>query len=133
MNTYEEFKTVQLELDKKGQFTYASWSTVWEEVLKIDPNATCRTINSDSGFPAFINSTGGMVCVEVTINNVSKQQWMAITDYNNRAITKDKITSFDLNKAIQRGMVKAVALFGLGLYVYKGEDLPEQPIPMEEL
>jgi hypothetical protein len=52
-------------------------------------------------------------------------EYLPVMDYRNQSIPADKVTSFDVNKAIQRGLTKAVARHGLGLYIYAGEDLPE--------
>ena len=120
--TYAELSIIELETEKKGNFNYASWSDVWDEVIKYDGAATYEVKETDKGFPAFINSTGGLVCVKVTIKGITRSQWLPIMDYRNQSIKKDLITSMDINKSIQRCMVKCVALFGLGLWIFKGEE-----------
>ena len=124
-NIYDQLKTIKLEISKKNKFNYASWSDVWDAVLSVDPNATYEVHEAPSGFPAFINSMGGLVKVSVTIKEVTKTQWLPIMNNYNQSIPKDTIKTTDVNKSIQRCLVKCVALFGLGLYIYRGEDLPE--------
>jgi len=126
-NIYKQLKSVELDKAKKGKFSYASWSDVWETVINFDDKAIYEVGETEGGFPAFINSTGGIVKVKVTIKGLSRTQWLPIMDFRNQSIPKDKITTMDINKTIQRCLVKCVALFGLGLYIYKGEDLPPTP------
>ena len=61
----------------------------------------------------------------VTVNGIEHIEYLPVMDYRNQSINADKVTSFDVNKAIQRSLTKAVARHGLGLYIYAGEDLPE--------
>jgi hypothetical protein len=61
----------------------------------------------------------------VTIDGLEHIEYLPVMDFRNASITVDKVTSFDVNKAIQRSLTKAVARHGLGLYIYAGEDLPE--------
>jgi len=129
---YQHFKKVQLATEKKTGFTYASWSCVWEKVIEYDDKATFEVHETEKGFPAFINSTGGMVKVSVTIKEITRTQWLHIMGYGNKSLTKEQITSTEINKHIQRCLVKCIALFGLGLYIYKGEDLPEKEDKLDE-
>jgi len=123
-NIYEQLKGKELEITKKGTFNYSSWSDVWDEVLQFDDKATFEVHETEKGFPAFINITGGLVKVSVTIKELTRSQWLPIMNNFNASIPKDSIKSTDVNKTIQRCLVKCIALFGLGLYIYQGEDLP---------
>ena len=72
--------------------------------------------------------TDGRTCwvkTGVTINGLEHIEYLPVMDFRNASISYDKVTSFDVNKAIQRSLTKAVARHGLGLYIYAGEDLPE--------
>lgn len=111
--------------EKKGNLTYLSWAWAWAEVKKHYP-ASFYTIYEDHGGMNY--HTDGRTCwvkTGVTIEGLELIEYLPVMDYNNRSIPADKVTSFDVNKAIQRSLTKACARHGLGLYIYAGEDLPE--------
>lgn len=129
--------------EKKGgdgkTLTYLSWTFAWAEVKKRYPNAQYE-IEKFNGIPyVFDPNTGYMVYTKVTIEGVTHEMWLPVMDSNNRAMkavpyevqtkyktfTVNSATMFDVNKAIMRCLVKNLAMFGLGLYIYAGEDLPE--------
>ena len=74
-----------------------------------------------------------MLFRSVTIEGLEHIEYLPVMDFRNNSIPSDKVTSFDVNKAIQRSLTKACARHGLGLYIYAGEDLPEdeQPAPAQ--
>jgi len=109
-------------VEKKGKFTYLSWPFAMSELAKLHPKAEIEVREWD-GFPAVRGPKGWMVQVSVTIDGVRRTQWHPVLDSNNKAIPEPDV--FQLNTSIQRAMVKAIALHGLGLYIYAGEDLPE--------
>jgi len=109
-------------VEKKGKFTYLSWPFAMSELAKLHPKAEIEVREWD-GFPAVRGPKGWMVQVSVTIDGVKRTQWHPVLDSNNKAIPEPDV--FQLNTSIQRAMVKAIALHGLGLYIYAGEDLPE--------
>ena len=111
--------------EKKNGLTYLSWAYAWQEVKKIFPEANYKIYENAEGWNYFTDGRTGWVKTGVTINNIEHIEYLPIMDYRNKSITLDKITSFDVNKAIQRSLTKAVARHGLGLYIYAGEDLPE--------
>ena len=119
--------------EKKNGLTYLSWAWAWAEVKKLFPDATYTIYESENG--CFYHTDGRTCWVKtgVTINGLEHIEYLPVMDYRNASITLDKVTSFDVNKAIQRSLTKAVARHGLGLYIYAGEDLPEveqqQPAP----
>lgn len=76
--------------------------------------------------PWFDDGKTGWVRVGVTINNIEHIEYLPILDFKNKSLPADAITSYDANKAIQRALTKACARHGLGLYIYEGEDLPEE-------
>lgn len=111
--------------DKKGNLTYLSWAWAWAEVKKLFPDATYRIYENDLGWNYHTDNNTCWVKTGVTINGIEHIEYLPVMDYKNKSIPLDKITSFDVNKAIQRSLTKACARHGLGLYIYAGEDLPE--------
>lgn len=111
--------------ESKNGLTYLSWAWAWAEVLKVCPDATYEVVKFD-GLPyAHDPETGYMVYTTVTIDGVTREMWLPVMDYKNKAMLN--ATMFDINKAIMRCLTKNLAMFGLGLYIYAGEDLPEPP------
>jgi hypothetical protein len=111
---------------KKNGLNYLSWSACWASVKKVFPNATYIIYENENGRPWFDDGRTGWVKTEVTIEDVTHTEYLPIMDFKNKSITADSITSMDANKAIQRSLTKACARHGLGLYIYEGEDLPEE-------
>lgn len=119
--------------------TYLSWAWAWAEVKKAYPDATYE-IEKFNGIPyAYDPLTGFMVYTRVTIEGITHEMWLPVMDNQNKAmkaepyqiqtkyktITVPAATMFDVNKTIMRCLVKNLAMFGLGLYIYAGEDLPD--------
>lgn len=113
--------------EKKGKFTYLSWAFAWEELKKVAPSATTKVYhNIATGLPYFgAGDAGVIVKVGVTVDGIEHINYLPCMDFKNKAIPESKVDMMDVNKAIQRATVKAIALHGLGLYIYAGEDLPE--------
>lgn len=115
-------------LEKKGNLSYLSWAHAWGEALKIDPAATFEVHSFDRGDgvkQAYMDVNGtALVWVTVTMNGKPMTCQLPVMNHKNEAITNPN--AFAVNTAMMRCMVKAIALHGLGLYVYKGEDLPEE-------
>ena len=111
--------------EQKNGLTYLSWAWAWGEVKKLFPDATYTIYENADGL--FYHTDGRTCWVKtgVTVNGIEHVEYLPVMDYKNRSIPVDSITSFDVNKAIQRSLTKAVARHGLGLYIYAGEDLPE--------
>ena len=112
-------------IEKKQNLSYLSWAYAWGEVKKVDAQAM-YTIYEDN-YGNFYHNDGKTCWVKtgVTIFGLEYIEYLPVMDYKNNAIPVDKVTSFDVNKAIQRSLTKAAARHGLGLYIYAGEDLPE--------
>ena len=122
------------------ELTYLSWSYAVAEFTKVYPDFKYE-IKMFNGLPyTYDEKTGYMVFTSITADNQTKDMWLPVMDSNNKAM-KDKsyeyttkygkktvapATMFDINKTIMRCLVKNMAMFGLGLYIYAGEDLPEQ-------
>ena len=116
---------VNKQVEKKNGLNYLSWAYAWSEVKKIYPSATYKVYETAEGC---IYHTDGRTCwvkTGVIIENLEHIEYLPIMDYKNKSILLENITSFDVNKAIQRSLTKALARHGLGLYIYAGEDLPE--------
>lgn len=134
-----------VEKKKSGSvhLSYLSWAWAWSVMKKNYPTATYEIKKFDNGRPyLFDENTGYMVFTSVTVEGMTYEMWLPVMDGSNKAM-KDKpytydtkkvkgnrvesATMFDINKAIMRCLVKNLAMFGLGLYIYAGEDLPEEP------
>ena len=116
-------------IEKKNGQSYLSWAWAWGELKKLFPNATYTIYERNSEFGPINYFTDGNTCwvkTGVTIDGLEHIEELPVMDYKNQSIRLDKISSFDVNKAIQRSLTKAVARHGLGLYIYAGEDLPEE-------
>ena len=112
-------------IEKKNGLSYLPWAWAWYWVQKLFPGSVYRIYESEDGRPYFTDGRTCWVKVGVIINGIEHIEYLPIMDYNNRSIPLDKVTSMDMNKAIQRALTKACARHGLGLYIYAGEDLPE--------
>ncbi len=108
-------------IEKKGNFSYLSWPFAVAQLRLADPAATWTVLRFD-GLPFLKTEAGYFVEVAVTVQGVTLSQIHPVLDSKNRPI--DLPNSFDVNTSIQRALVKAIALHGLGLYIYAGEDLP---------
>ena len=152
---------VNARTEKKNGLTYLSWAWAWQEVLKICPDATYKIKKNEQGLPYFFDeNTGYMVFTEVTIGGLTHEMWLPVMDHANKAMkseeytyqvkeyewvngkkvfkgyidkTVEPATMFDVNKAIMRCLVKNLAMFGLGLYIYAGEDLPEASVEFNKI
>lgn len=116
---------VNAKVEKKNGLSYLSWAWAWAEVKKLYPTAIYTIYENKDGWFYHTDGKTGWVKTGVTIEGVEHIEYLPIMDFKNKSIVADSITSFDVNKAIQRSLTKAVARHGLGLYVYAGEDLPE--------
>lgn len=132
-------------VEKKKDLTYLSWAWAWAEVKKVYPSASYNVIfDPTTQRPYFYDENlGYMVMTSVTIDGQTLEMWLPVMDGANQAMKKDSYeystrygvktvdaaTMFDVNKTLMRCLVKNLAMFGLGLYIYAGEDLPEDNEP----
>lgn len=127
------------------QLTYLSWAFAWAEFVKVYPDAKYEIVKNERGLPYFSDESGAMVYTKVTANNLTHEMWLPVMNGANKAMkshpyeysvkgwngkpdtikTVEAFTMFDVNKTVMRCLVKNLAMFGLGLYIYAGEDLPE--------
>ena len=111
-------------VEKKGNFNYLSWPYAVAQLRLADPLATWTVKRFENDLPYQKTDLGVFVEVAVTCQGVTLSQIHPVLDGKNRPLVEP--SSFDINTSIQRCLVKAIALHGLGLYVYAGEDLPQQ-------
>ena len=133
--------------EKRESLTYLSWANAWSEFKSAYPSATYRILKNKEGLPYFSDpNLGIMVFTEVTVDDVTHQMWLPVMDSKNKAMkltpytyqvwdnykksfvekTVQAASMFDINKTLMRCLVKNLAMFGLGLYIFQGDDLPEK-------
>ena len=112
--------------ERKGNLDYLSWASAWSLLKKHYPNAQ-RVVYEDphTGLNFFTDGRTAYVKVGIIVDGLEHIDYLPIMDYRNAAIQVDKITSFEVNKTIQRSTAKAIALHGLGLSLWIGEDVAE--------
>lgn len=140
-------------IEKKNGLSYLSWAYAWGELKKKHPDSFYTVYENADGWNYHTDGRTAWVKTGVTVmindsfgsgkTPVEHIEYLPVMDYRNQSIPLEKITSFDVNKAIQRSLTKAVARHGIGLYIYAGEDLPdeepktapktERPLTQEEL
>ena len=130
MSIFETLNAINVndKTEKKNGLTYLSWAWAWGEVKKLYPEANFTIYERQTDFGAVNYYTDGRTCwvkTGLTINGLEHIEELPVMDFRNAAIPLEKVTSTDVNKAIQRSLTKAAARHGLGLYIYAGEDLPE--------
>ena len=139
MNYFEDLNSINVneKAEKKNGLTYLSWAWAWAELKKRFPHSYYTVYeNKDGlfyhtdGFTAWVKT--GVTVVFEDGSEIEHIEYLPVMNYKNQSIPADKITSFDVNTAIQRSLTKAVARHGLGLYIYAGEDLPEGADPPED-
>jgi hypothetical protein len=130
-NYFNELNSVDCtgKIEKKNGLSYLSWAYAWAEVKKKHPDANYTVYENKDGWNYFTDGRTGWVKTGVTVNGIEHIEYLPIMDFRNKSIPVDNITSFDVNKSIQRSLTKACARHGLGLYIYAGEDLPEDSEP----
>jgi hypothetical protein len=121
-------------VEKKKDLTYLSWAWAWAVTKRECPDATYKLLPTE-----YDEVLGFMVNTEVTIEGETLPMWLPVMDGANKSMLKtsytystrygdkqvDAATTFDINKTLMRCLVKNLAMFGLGIYIYAGEDLPE--------
>lgn len=139
MSIFEKLNQINVNDKKetKGKLTYLSWCFAWGELKKIDPLAFYTVYENERGWNYHTDNATCWVKVGVTVHYVDDNEpdrvdavehieYLPVMDYSNKSIPLESVTSMDVNKAIQRAITKAIARHGLGLYIYAGEDLPEE-------
>ena len=125
--------------EEKNGLTYLSWAWGWAELKKVYPDATYKIRQFDGKPYLYDENLGYLVMTEMTVDGITHEMWLPVMDNKNKAMkdreytvktgkyesTVQPATMFDINTAIMRCLVKNIAMFGLGLYIYAAEDLPE--------
>jgi len=125
-------------VEKKDNLTYLSWAWAWSETKRACPDATYKILETE-----YDEALGFMCHTTVTIEGETLEMWLPVMDGKNKSMKKeaytystkygekqvDAATTFDINKTMMRCLVKNLAMFGLGIYIYAGEDLPEGETP----
>lgn len=150
LNHFEILNQIDLtgKIEKKKDLSYLSWASAWAEIKKNFPNASYQVIkHGEQQLPYQMDErTGYLVTTEMTIDGITHQMWLPVMDGSNKAMktesykyktkygdkTVEAATMFDINKTIMRCLVKNMAMFGLGLYVYEGEELPQDRMINDE-
>lgn len=133
-NYFQDLNAVNVNehTEKKNGLTYLSWAWAWGEIKKRFPDATYTIYENANGWNYHTDGSTAWVKTGVTVNGIEHIEYLPIMDSRNKSISVVSVTSFDVNKAIQRSLTKACARHGLGLYIYAGEDLPEDSGPMSD-
>lgn len=141
--TFEKLSAINVNdhVEKKDGLTYLSWAWAWSAVKKACPDATYELLPTD-----YDDDLGFMCHTKVTITGETLEMWLPVMDGKNKSMkrksytyatkygekTVEAATTFDINKTLMRCLVKNLAMFGLGLYIYAGEDLPETTVEVAE-
>lgn len=127
MSIFETLNAINVgeHIEKKNGLSYLAWAWAWAEVKKKFPTATYTIYENKDGWNYHTDGHTAWVKTGVTIDGLEHIEYLPVMDMRNRSIPIENVTSFDVNKAIQRSLTKACARHGLGLYIYAGEDLPE--------
>jgi hypothetical protein len=112
-------------IEKKNNLSYLSWAWAWQILKEKYPTATYTIYENKDGLNYHTDGHTCWVKTGVTVEGVEHIEYLPVMDFRNASIPVGKVTSFDVNKAIQRSLTKAVARHGLGLYIYAGEDIPD--------
>lgn len=142
MASFQEVYSINVndKVEEKDGLSYLSWAYAWAEFKKIYPEAIYEIKRFDGKPYIYDENLGYMVFTSVTAESLTYEMWLPVMDGKNKAMksesytyttkygekTVEAATMFDVNKTIMRCLVKNLAMFGLGLYIYAGEDLPEE-------
>lgn len=126
-SVFEQLSSVDVtdKVEQKNRMNYLPWAWAWAEAKKRYPGATYTIYENEQHWCYHTDGRTCWVKTGVTIEGIEHIEYLPVMDFRNQSIPADKVTSFDVNKSIQRSLTKALARHGLGLYIYAGEDLPE--------
>lgn len=127
MGKFEDVYAINVndKTEKKGNLTYLSWAYAWAAFKRVYPDATYRVNDFNGAFCTGNEKMGYMVQTQVTAGEQTYEMWLPVMDMRNNSVLQPKMT--EINKSIMRCLTKNLAMFGLGLYIYAGEDLPDEP------
>lgn len=134
-SVYETLASVDVKskVVKKGNMDYLSWSNAWHMLKENYPNAQ-RNVYEDpaTGWNYFSDGRSAWVKVGIEVNGIEHIDYLPVMDFRNKSVNVDTVTSMDVNKTIQRSTTKAIAMHGLGLSLWKGEDIPEMTVEAKQ-
>jgi hypothetical protein len=133
-NYYKELSELPIKrlVEKKGGLDYLSWSNAWDMLKKQHPSAQRKVYESEStGLNYFTEGKSAYVKVGIIVNDIEHIDYLPVMDFRNKSIPMEKMTSFDVSKTIQRATAKAIAMHGLGLSLWTGEDIPSNNEPKQ--
>ena len=115
---------------KKNKLTYLPWAYAWGTLKSLYPESFYTVAENKDGWNYFTDGrTCWVKCAVTAINGEESNtavEYLPVMDYKNNSISLEQVTSIQVNNTIQRCLTKAIARLGLGLYIYAGEDLPEE-------
>jgi hypothetical protein len=129
-SVYNSLKAIDVrpKAEKKGRADYLSWAHAWDMLKSMYPQAQRIIYESEhTGLNYFTDGKTAYVKVGIVVNDLEHIDMLCVMDHRNKSIPVDKICSFEVNKTIQRATAKAIAMHGLGLSLWTGEDIPTQP------
>lgn len=125
--------SVKEHVEKKGGLDYLSWATAWHMLKSEHPDAQRVVYESEhTGLNYFTDGNTAYVKVGIIVGGLEHIDYLPIMDFRNKSIPVDKVTAFDVNKTIQRSTAKAIAMHGLGLSLWTGEDTSSTPAKEEK-
>jgi hypothetical protein len=117
--------SVREKIERKGNLDYLSWANAWHMLKTAYPNAQRKVYEHEhTGFNYFTDGRTAYVKVGIIVNDLEHIDYLPVMDFRNNALPVDKVTATDVNKTIQRSTAKAIAMHGLGLSLWTGEDVP---------
>ena len=129
-SVYNNLKAIDVrpKAEKKGRADYLSWAHAWDMMKSNYPQAQ-RIIyeQPETGLNYFTDGRTAYVKVGIVVNDLEHIDMLCVMDHRNKSIPIDKVCSFEVNKTIQRATAKAIAMHGLGLSLWTGEDVPTPP------
>jgi hypothetical protein len=134
-SVYNNLKAIDVrpKAEKKGRADYLSWAHAWDMMKSNYPQAQ-RIIyeQPETGLNYFTDGRTAYVKVGIVVNDLEHIDMLCVMDHRNKSIPIEKVCSFEVNKTIQRATAKAIAMHGLGLSLWTGEDVPSQPTEHKE-
>ena len=124
-NYFKKLSQVKCDIEKKNWLSYVSWADGWTKLKETHPEATYIVYENQEWNAFFQSQFWFDVKVWVKVWKIEHIVRLPVLDFKNKSMTKDNITSFDINKSIMRAFAKAIAMHWVGLYVYRWEDLPD--------
>ena len=134
-SVYNNLKAIDVrpKAEKKGRADYLSWAHAWDMLKSNYPQAQRVIYESEhTGLNYFTDGKTAYVKVGIVVNDLEHIDMLCVMDHRNKSIPIEKLCSFEVNKTIQRATAKAIAMHGLGLSLWTGEDIPTPPTEAKE-